>query len=164
MKKILLIYIIILSIVNEAKSKVDNNFKKGKFELAFSFAFIPVNLEKSKIDFRYIDGNPNSKYLIDTINANFQTQENEYNSCLSLGVNYYFSNNLKISLQAKPHLNSFLSNESKNGKVYGVQFDLSMIYDQKIVDKLFLPLQFKLSKIISGFGITSSGPLKKDIY
>lgn len=65
-------------------------------------------------------------------------------------------------MNIRPQTNSFLSNQSKNGKVYGFQFGLNVNYEKNIINKLSLVESVGLSYIIGGYGITSGGASKKE--
>jgi hypothetical protein len=80
---------------------------------------------------------------------------------MGISLDYYAFSNFRVSLDAKPHFNSFVSNKRKNGKVYGVQFDILGIYEKTITKKISLYSGIGIARNIGGYGITSGGACKK---
>jgi hypothetical protein len=138
-----------------------STFKK-KFELLLSFNKLPINQKTASVGFLYADGLIPSTIPIDTISANYTIQNQKFNTAIGIGLSYRFSKSFTFSCQAKPHVNSFLSNKSKNAKVYGVQLDLVGSYEKKMTEKFYASGGLALSRIIGGYGITSGGAAKKD--
>jgi hypothetical protein len=136
--------------------------KKGAYEIQFSLNLLPVNQRKADISFLYVDGNANANYPIDTIRASYALKQKIFNFGFTLGGSYYVTNKIKVFLTATPHFNSFVSNKSKNGRTYGVQFDLGMDYIQPISTKLSVMGGVSVTRIIGGYGITSGGANRKD--
>lgn len=145
-----------------AQNVKDNKIKKGDFELSISFNRIPINQKASNIDFNYRDGSFLSTILIDTIKANYSIDNHYSNNAIDIGVSYFVNNDFNIGLNIRPQTNSFLSNQSKNGKVYGFQFGLNVNYGKNIISKLSFVGGVGLSYIIGGYGITSGGASKKE--
>jgi hypothetical protein len=145
-----------------AQNVKDNNIKKGNIELSISFNRIPINQIASNIDFNYRDGSFLSTIPIDTIKANYSIDNQYSNNAIDIGVSYFVNNNFNIGLNIRSQTNSFLSNQSKNGKVYGFQFGLNLNYEKNIINKLSFLEGVGLSYIIGGYGITSGGASKKE--
>lgn len=133
-----------------------------RFYFSFSVNGLPVNQKVSNIDFLYYDGKVLSNIPIDTIKAIYRTQNQYLNTSIGFGLTYYLFEDFNLSLNTKPHINSFISNKKKDGKVYGVQFDLTSNYEKKISGKLFFTAGLGISRIIGGYGITSGGASKKE--
>ncbi len=159
MKKILLICLILNTQFLFGQN--ENMFRKGKFQVLIAYGLIPINQTNSQIGFRYIDGNQNSNYLLDTISAKYRLDKSNFGSAINIGIGYFFTDKFRTSINVKPYLNSFLSNSEKNGKVYGVQFDLSLDYFATISKDLSVSFGTNVSRIIGGFGITSGGAKNK---
>lgn len=145
-----------------AQQDIDNNMKKGGFALSVSFSGVPINLKGSDVNFSYRDGNGTATIPTDTINANYSLSSQYHNNALDIGIVYFVANNLNLGLNIRPQLNSFLSNQSKNGKVYGFQFGLNVNYEKNIAKHLLFTGGVGVSYIIGGYGITSGGASKKD--
>jgi hypothetical protein len=145
-----------------AQNVKDNKIKKGNFEFSISFNRIPINQKASNIDFNYRDGSFLSTIPIDTIKANYIIDNHYSNNAIDIGVSYFVNNNFNIGLNIRPQINSFLSNQSKNGKVYGFQFGLNVNYEKNIINKLSFVGGVGLSYIIGGYGITSGGASQKE--
>ncbi len=137
-------------------------FRKGQFQITLGISLMPVKKSNSKVDFRYIDGDQNATYLTDTISANYNLKKKYFGNAVTIGVGYFITDNLRTSIHIKPHLNSFLSNKAKNGHVYGVQFDLGIDYFANISNEMSISFGTTASRIIGGFGITSSGSKNKE--
>jgi hypothetical protein len=136
--------------------------KKGAFEIMFSLNLLPVNQKKADMSFLYFDGNANSNYPIDTIRASYALKQKNFNLGFALGGSYYITNKIKMFLTTTPHFNSLLSNKSKNGRTYGIQFDLGLDYVHPISSKLSVIGGVSVTRIIGGYGITSGGANRKD--
>jgi hypothetical protein len=145
-----------------AQQAADNKIKKGNFELSISFSKIPINQKASNIDFNYRDGSFPSTIPIDTIKANYNIDNQYFNNAIDIGVSYFINNNFNIGFNARPQINSFLSNQNKNGKVYGVQLGFNVSYEKDIIDKFSITGGLGLSYLIGGYGITSGGSSKKE--
>lgn len=145
-----------------AQQVADNKMNKGNFELSISLSKVPINQKASNIDFKYSDGIFSSTIPIDTITANYNIDNQYFNNAVDVGVSYFANNNLNIGFNVRPQINSFLSNQNKNGKVYGVQFGCNLNYEKEIIDKFSVTGGIRLSYIIGGYGITSGGSSKKD--
>jgi hypothetical protein len=137
-------------------------FHKRQFQITIGFGLMPVIKTNSKVDFRYIDGDQNVNYLTDTISANYNLKKRYFGNAVTIGVGYFITENLRSSIHIKPHLNSFLPNKAKNGQVYGAQFDLGMDYFANISNEMSISFGTTASRIIGGFGITSSGAKNKE--
>lgn len=137
-------------------------FNKGQFQIKIAFCLTPEKTTDSQVDFRYIDGDQNATYLIDTISARYNLKKRYFAYAVTIGVGYFITNNIRTSISIKPYLNSFLSNNAKNGKVYGVQFDLGVDYFTYISNEVSISFGMTASKLIGGFGITSGGAKNKD--
>lgn len=135
---------------------------KGRVELLISFNLLPINQQKSQVNFIYQDGNSNSSVPIDTISANYSIPKKKFGSAFSIGAAYYVTSNLKTLISLKPYLNSFLSNQKKNKKVYGVHLNIATIYEHQINRNSLLPVGISFSRLIGGYGITSGGATKKE--
>ncbi len=139
----------------------ENIFRKGKFQIIVAFSLLPTNQTNSQIGFTYIDGHQNSNYVLDTISAKYNLDKGYFGSAANIGIGYFFTDKFRTSIHVKPYLNSFLSNSAKNGKVYGVQFDLGLDYFASISKNLSVSFGTNVSRIIGGFGITSGGAKNK---
>jgi hypothetical protein len=137
-------------------------FQKGQFQLSVALSLRPIQKRTSALNFKYIDGNANSKYLPDTIAAKYNLNKRYFGTAFSLGLGYFVSNNLKISFNVSPHLNSFLSNKAKNGQVYGAQIDLGLDFFAHLSKNASISYGITSSRIFGGFGITSDGAKNKD--
>ncbi len=137
-------------------------FHKGQFQTTVAFSLMPVKMTNSQVDFKYIDGDQNATYLVDTISANYNLKKRFFGNALTIGVGYFITDNIRASINIKPYLNSFLSNRAKNRQVYGVQFDLGMDYFTYISNDVSISFGTNASRIIGGFGITSSGATNKE--
>jgi predicted porin len=162
-KKIILLTVFSanLTLAFAQKGKRDEG-KKGDFEVSVSYTKVPINQKESKVDFNYKDGKLPSSVPIDEIMASYNIGNQNYNDAIGIGVSYYVTNKFNLELEAQPQFNSLLSNKGKNGKVYGVQFDLMTNYQQKLIDKLSLTGGLGLSFVLGGYAITSGGPSKKE--
>jgi hypothetical protein len=140
----------------------ESMFRKGQFQLAIRTGFMPVNKTNSSVDFSYVDGDQNAAYLPDTVSVSYRLDRRNFGHTLSIGVGYFVTEKLRTSISVKPHLNSFLANEAKNGKVYGVHFDLGLDYFATIANDFNVLFGATASRIIGGFGIASGGPKSKD--
>ena len=136
--------------------------KKGKLQLDFAFSFLPVQKENADLYFSYIDGEVSPEFVPDTITSQYTLENQYFNNSIALGISYNVSENFKLSLDVRPHLNSFLSNQDKNGEVYGVQFDVGADFYTELKKKLYLSYGISISRIIGGYGITSGGASNKD--
>jgi hypothetical protein len=105
-------------------------FRKGQFQITAAFSLMPVNRTHSQLDFTYMDGNQFDTYLVDTITANYSLKKKYFENAVTIGIGYFLTDKFRMSINAKPYLNSLLSNKAKNEKVYGVQFDLGLDYVQ----------------------------------
>lgn len=137
-------------------------FHKGQFQITVSFSLMPVRITNSQVGFRYIDGDQNATYLVDTILTNYDLKKRYFGKAFNIGISYFITENFRTSISLKPHLNSFLSNKSKNGKVYGIQFDLGLDYFHNISKDLSFSFGTTASRIIGGYGITSGGAKNKE--
>lgn len=137
-------------------------FHKGQFQITFAFSLMPVKTTNSQVDFKYIDGDQNATYLVDTISANYNLQKRYLGNSVTIGVGYFITENIRTSINIKPYLNSFLSNKAKNGKVYGAQFDLGVDYFASISHDVNVSIGTTASRIKGGFGITSGGAKNKE--
>ncbi|HCQ12244.1 hypothetical protein [Flavobacterium sp.] len=137
-------------------------FNKGQFQIMVAFSLMPVKKINSQIDFKYVDGNQDATYLVDTVSAKYRLDKSNFGSAINIGIGYFFTDKFRTSINVKPYLNSFLSNSAKNGKVYGVQFDLGLDYFHNISKDLNISFGTTASRIIGGFGITSGGAKKKE--
>lgn len=137
-------------------------FHKGQFQITVAFSLMPVKSSNSQIDFNYIDGDQNATHLVDTISANYNLRKSYFGSAVTIGVGYFITDNVRTSINIKPYLNSFVSNKAKNGAVYGVQFDLGIDYFTHISNDVSISFGTTASRIIGGFGITSSGAKNKE--
>jgi hypothetical protein len=140
----------------------ESMFNKGQFQIMVAFSLMPVKKINSQIDFKYVDGNQDATYLVDTVSANYNLRNRYFGSTLNIGIGYFITDQVRISISLKPHLNSFLSNKSKNGEVYGIQFDVGLDYFHNISKDLNISFGTTASRIIGGFGITSGGAKKKE--
>jgi hypothetical protein len=134
---------------------------RNQFQFQFALGLQPIHLKASEVDFFYADGDVNSSYPVDTISSDYLLQNQYFNTCFSLGVGYFISDKLRLSLSISPHVFSFLPNSAKNGKVYGVHFDLGADYFHTVTKRFSLSLGLSAKAILGGFGITSGGPSKK---
>lgn len=137
-------------------------FQKGQFQITVTFSLMPVKKTNSQVDFKYIDGDQNATYLVDSISANYYLKKRYFANAVTIGVGYFITDNVRTSINIKPYLNSFLSNKAKNGQVYGVQFDLGMDYFTCFSNDVCISFGTTASRLISGFGITSSGAKYKE--
>ncbi len=137
-------------------------FQKGQFQITVAFSLMPIKKTNSQVDFKYIDGDQNATYLVDSISANYNLKKRYFDNAVTIGVGYFITDNIRTSINIKPYLNSFLSNKAKNGQVYGVQFDLGMDYFTYISNDVSISFGTTASRIIGGFGITSSGAKNKE--
>lgn len=137
-------------------------FHKGQLQITVSFSLMPVQITNSEVGFRYIDGDQNANYLVDTILTNYDLKKRYFGNGFNIGLSYFTTENFRTSVSIKPHLNSFLSNKSKNGKVYGIQFDLGLDYFHNISKDLSFSFGTTASRIIGGYGITSGGAKNKE--
>jgi hypothetical protein len=137
-------------------------YQKGQFQVTVAFSLMPIKRTNSQVNFKYIDGDQNSTYLIDTISANYDLKKRYFGNAINIGIGYFITENIRAAISLKPHLNSFLSNKSKNGKVYGVQFDLGLDYFYNISKDLSFSFGTTASRIIGGYGITSGGAKNKE--
>jgi hypothetical protein len=137
-------------------------FQKGQFQITVAFSLMPIKKTNSQVDFKYIDGDQNATYLVDSISANYNLKKRYFANAVTIGVGYFITDNIRTSINIKPYLNSFLSNKAKNGQVYGVQFDLGMDYFTYISNDVSISFGTTASRIIGGFGITSSGAKNKE--
>ena len=154
--------VLLLIIFQNVYGQVSIANKKGKLQLDFAFSFLPVQKENANLYFSYIDGEVSSEFVPDTITAHYTLENQHFNSSIALGISYYLRENFKLSLDVRPHLNSFLSNQAKNGEVYGIQFDFSADLHTELKEKLNLSYGISTSRIIGGYGITSGGASNKD--
>lgn len=137
-------------------------YHKGQFQVTGAFSLVPVKRTNSQVNFKYIDGDQNSPFLVDTISANYDLKKRYFGNAINIGIGYFVTENIRTFISLKPHLNSFISNKSKNGKVYGVQFDLGMDYFAYVSNEVSFSFGATASRIIGGFGITSSGAKNKE--
>ncbi|MCC5944935.1 MAG: hypothetical protein JJT94_08360 [Bernardetiaceae bacterium] len=137
-------------------------FQKGQFQITVAFSLMPIKKTNSQVDFKYIDGDQNVTYLVDSISANYNLKKRYFANAVTIGVGYFITDNIRTSINIKPYLNSFLSNKAKNGQVYGVQFDLGLDYFASVSDDVSISFGTTASRIIGGFGITSSGAKNKE--
>jgi hypothetical protein len=137
-------------------------FQKGQFQITVAFSLMPIKKTNSQVDFKYIDGDQNATYLVDSISANYNLKKRYFANAVTVGVGYFITDNIRTSINIKPYLNSFLSNKAKDGQVYGVQFDLGMDYFTYISNDVSISFGTTASRIIGGFGITSSGAKNKE--
>ncbi|MEI8110191.1 MAG: hypothetical protein WCH59_04300 [Chitinophagia bacterium] len=135
--------------------------QKRRVEISFSINQLPVNVKNATIDFQYFDGKAPSIIPIDTIKSTYNLQKQIFNTSIGFGISYYFSENIFISFHAMPHLNSFLSNKGKDGKVYGAQIEVNGNYEKMIGQNIFLTSGIGICRILGGYGITSGGPSAK---
>ena len=137
-------------------------FQKGQFQITVAFSLMPIKKTNSQVDFKYIDGDQNAIYLVDSISANYNLKKRYFANAVTVGVGYFITDNIRTSINIKPYLNSFLSNKAKNGQVYGMQFDLGMDYFTYISNDVSISFGTTASRIIGGFGITSNGAKNKE--
>ena len=137
-------------------------FHKKQYQFKVGLGLMPVQRTNSQVDFKYIDGNQNSSYLVDTISANYNLTNRYFGNVLNIGVGYFITNNICTSINFKAHLNSFLSNKGKNGQVYGGQFDLGVDYLANISNDISISLGITTSRILGGYAITSGGAKNKE--
>jgi hypothetical protein len=137
-------------------------YQKGQFQVTVAFSLMPVKMTNSQVNFKYIDGDQNSTYLLDTVSANYDLKKRYFGNAVNIGIGYFITENIRAAISLKPHLNSFLSNKSKNGKVYGVQFDLGLDYFYNISKDVSFSFGTTASRIIGGYGITSGGARNKE--
>jgi len=100
--------------------------------------------------------------LVDTVSVNYDLGKRYFGNAFNIGIGYFLTDNIRTSISLKPHLNSFLSNKSKNGEVYGIQFDLGLDYFYNISKDLSFSFGTTASRIIGGYGITSGGAKNKE--
>lgn len=143
-------------------AQTETMFQQGQFQITLAFSLSPVHKKDAPVDFKYVDGNRNSPYPVDTVSAQYHLKKRYFGNAFTLGVGYFLTQNIRASFQLKPHLNSFLPNRSKNGKVYGVQFDVGLDYFHTVSNEWSVSFGTTASRIIGGFGITSSGPKNKE--
>jgi hypothetical protein len=137
-------------------------YQKEQFQVTVAFSLMPVKMTNSQVNFKYIDGDQNSTYLLDTVSANYDLKKRYFGNAVNIGIGYFITENIRAAISLKPHLNSFLSNKSKNGKVYGVQFDLGLDYFYNISKDVSFSFGTTASRIIGGYGITSGGARNKE--
>ncbi len=137
-------------------------FQKGQFQITVGLSLMPIKKADSQVDFKYIDGDPNSTYLADSISVNYNLKKRYFANAVTIGLGYFITDNIKTSVNIKPYLNSFLSNKAKNGQVYGVQFELGIDYFTFISNDVSISLGTTASRIMGGFGITSGGAINKE--
>ncbi|GAB4460033.1 MAG: hypothetical protein Fur0028_13480 [Bacteroidales bacterium] len=137
-------------------------FHKGQVQITVFYSLMPVKITNSQVGFRYVDGNQNATYLVDTVLANYNLKKRYFGNAFNIGIGYFITENLRTSISLKPHLNSFLSNKSKNGKVYGIQFDLGLDYFYNVSKDLYFSFGTTASRILGGYGITSGGAKNKE--
>ncbi len=160
MKNVFFIFLVLCSKLLYGQN--DNMFQSGHFQVQIAFSLMPVNITNSTVNFKYIDGNSNSNYSLDTIAANYTLDDKYFGNAINIGIGYFLTKRLRTSISLKPHFNSFLSNKSKNGKVYGIQFDLGLDYFSHISKGLSISFGTTVSRVLGGFGITSDGPKNKE--
>jgi len=140
----------------------ESMFHKGQFQITAAFSLMPINKTNSQVDFKYVDGSHNATYVVDTVSANYDLRKRYFGNAINIGIGYFLTESIRASISLKPHLNSFLPNKSKNGKVYGVQFDVGIDYFYNISKDLNVSFGTTASRILGGYGITSSGPKNKE--
>jgi hypothetical protein len=160
MKKVALLFLIFLN--SSAYGQHNNWFQKKQLQLQVAYSMRPINKTNSEVGFRYIDGNSDSNYLADTVATKYNLNNAYLGNAITLGFGYFVTQKIRTSLRLTPHLNSFLSNQAKNGNVYGIQFDLGMDYFHSVSERLGISFGTSVSKILGGFGITSGGPVNKE--
>jgi hypothetical protein len=161
-KPLIMFFTVCISVLGFTQTTQDISTKYKRFEFSLSLNGLPVNQKKSTIDFLYADGQATSKIAIDTVKTSYKLQNQYFNASIGIGLSFYVFKNFNLSLNAKPHVNSFLSNKSKDGKVYGFQLDLMGNYQKQIKEKLFVTAGLGIARINGGYGITSGGPAKKE--
>ncbi|MEI8110190.1 MAG: hypothetical protein WCH59_04295 [Chitinophagia bacterium] len=158
--KIRYLLIVLLQLKN-IYAQNENMYQKGQVQINLAFSLMPINKSNAKLHFNYRDGNLISKLPIDEITANYSLKKKYFGNVFMLGLGYFINNQLRAGFNLKPHLNSFLPNQAKNGNAYGIQFDFGVDYFHSISSDLSISFGTSLSRILGGFGITSAGPRKK---
>ena len=138
-----------------------STFQKGGVQLRVALSLVPVQRQEAQVKFSYIDGNPTSGYALDTITADYALDQRYYGRAIAIGIGYLWNANFRTALTMRPHLNSFVSNKAKNGKVYGIQFDFEADYFIHLSKALSIALGTTASRIFGGYGITSNGAKNK---
>jgi Outer membrane protein beta-barrel domain len=156
------IAISMLILVQNLLGQENNLFEKGQFQLYLGFSLMPIQQKSAQVQFQYIDGDNNANYPVDTITADYNLKRKYFGNVICLGLGYFINDNFRISANIKPHINSFRSNQAKNKKVYGVQFDMGVDYFAHLSPDISLSFGSTLSRIIGGFGIISGGAKNKD--
>lgn len=161
-KKVLYVFVSLVASTLYTLGQSTGMFKKGDFQISVGYSSMPINTRDAQIKFRYIDGGQNAAYITDTISANYSLKHGANGNALNFGIGYFITDKVRASVNVKPHINSFLSNKSKNGKVYGVQFDVGIDYFVNISERIEVSLGTTASRVLGGFGITSGGPKNKE--
>jgi hypothetical protein len=161
MKKYLVLFLFTPCSIMFGQNSELRKGKKARVKLSISVNQLPVNQKTSAIDFQYVDGQAPSTVPIDTIKSSYILQNQAFNTSIGLGISYYILDNIFITLNAMPHLNSFLSNKRKDGKVYGAQIELTGNYESLISQDIFFTAGIGFCRILGGYGITSGGPSAK---
>lgn len=136
--------------------------KAGQVQVTIAHSLLPIQRQAAQVEFRFVDGTANGAYPVDTISSNYRLSQRAFAQAITLGVQYAVTDHVRTSFSVRPYLNSFLSNRAKNGKVYGVQFDLGADYMLRLSDGVGLAVGSAVSRVIGGYGITSGGPRNKD--
>jgi hypothetical protein len=162
MMKYACVSILLLMMIQSVCGQSDRASRRTDWELIFSANLLPVNQKDKAVSFSYSDAEGSAIDSIDVINAAYTLRQKPVNIGFTIGGAYFLTNWLKMTLTATPHFNSFRSNTAKNGRTYGIQFDLGLDYNQQLSSKLNLTAGAGLTRILGGFGITSGGPTQKE--
>ncbi len=161
MRKLIIILFLVIN-TQILFAQAEKMFYQGQFQITIAFSLLPVNKTNSEIDFKYIDGNKNSKYTVDTISVNYKLKKKYFENAVSIGIGYFIADGFRIAVNTKPYINSFLSNKAKNGEVYGVEFEWGLDYFNTLSNDVSISYGITAARIIGGFGITSNGAKNKD--